>query len=1062
MDVPPTKDEIRRKSRDEASSWTETPKSVLVLNAVFPDDTTPVASQAEWQSVMSEVSDWLAANSFGKTNLVVTVPPDIFTLPVAKSTYEPDEDYSQIMSDAKELAADASYDHANFDITVVAFPRISEWGWSGRAGGSVQWLNGNRSAGTIAHEFGHNYGLSHASSWDANDGTVMPATGAPGTSDPLHGEYGDRYSAMGSNSGDYPDGDYSPHGKAALNWIIPSQIEEITAPGTYRIFRFDHALAGANPRLAMKLQRGDSQTFWLGYRRNYTSNGYLSNGGYLLWQFTASRCRLLDTTPDSATSSNFADKEDAALAIGQTFADPTGSLYITPSAQGGTAPNEWLDVRVEFTVAGNRAPDASISLPPGEVAARSEVTLRAVASDPDDDPLVYFWDFGNGNTAHGPEVDWTFLAGGNREVYLRVSDGKGGLAEVTETINVSDPLAQIEEALLPGSAILEDGTRYKGLHLAAGNSHSFASPDGLNWQQSPESLGFTVERLVGADDRFVAAGRDYNSTASAWVATTTVTLDGANWSIQQHGAFPSLDSIAFRDGLWVAVGDDGTILTSPDGSTWTPQSAPTTIDLNQIIATDTGFIVCGASGTILTSPDGFTWTERTTPDSWPILNGIALHGSEVLCPSGSGEVLRSEDDGLTWQDVTTTLADGFAPSYVLAADGRLFLTRYQGIRVYDPNSRTWEDASVQGPLFGTVRGVVRHGSVFVAVANRYDSTFLRNRYFLLVSLDGLNWEATEMVWNNSIVALFSCGNELLAGGPSTLLANLEGAPRLLLEPAAVEIVLGTGETSPGATVLFGNGGAGSLQWTVFSDAPWLESSPSSGIASVFGIPVTVQILSAPPAGEHSATLTFSAPGVPDRTLSVALTTYVDDHSGSREGATALTLGVPQIGEIQAAEDSDWFRLDLAAPGTLTVWTTGDLDTFGELHGESGRLRTDHNSGDGANFRIETLVLPGSYWVRVDGLGSRTGAYQLHSSFVPDGPPFALQSLGPSADGTQWEFSVTTAAGYRYHVEWNDTLEGPWTRVGDVVTAAGPITILTIPPPDPAVSQRFYRIAMQLP
>src|SRR5690606_24200701 len=149
----------------------------------------------------------------------------------------------------------------------------------------------------IAHETGHNYGLFHASSWNANDGTVVTFTGSGSSDSPQHDEYGNLFTVMGE-SDSYPAGEYDQQAKAYLNWIGESQVAEVTAPGPYRLFRFDHPAARANPLLALRLARGSSHIYWVGYRMRFPDPG-MQNGVTLLWSYTGSRTRLLDMTPDS-------------------------------------------------------------------------------------------------------------------------------------------------------------------------------------------------------------------------------------------------------------------------------------------------------------------------------------------------------------------------------------------------------------------------------------------------------------------------------------------------------------------------------------------------------------------------------------------------------------------------------------------------------------------------------------------------------------------------------------------------------------------------------------------
>lgn len=693
----PVPEEIFAAAETLASSWTETPKSVLVLNTTY-SGIAPVGTQAEWQAVMTEVSSWISGVSYGKTNLVATVPPNVFTIQPAY--------YDQMMAAAKALALAAGYNPADYDITVVAFPltqkELVPFPAAASVGGGDQWLNGTRAARIIAHEFGHNYGLLHASSWDSNDGSIMPASGAPNATDPRHLDAGDRFSVMG-NYNSYSEGEFSPQMKAGLNWIPPAQIQTVTAPGTYRIHRFDAATANANPKLALKVQREWSQTFWLGYRRRFAGNDYLNHGAYVSWEWHPSFSRLLDMTPDSRITSNYDDQEDSALAIGRTFADPTGLLYITPTAQGGTAPDEWLDVQVDFMTPGNRPPTAAINLPAQPVAVRTNVVLSATATDEDNDALIYSWDFGSSATASGAVVNWAFNVGGSREITLRVTDGKGGLAVVTRTIVVSDPLTQIEEINLPDSTWqIPDAGWLGGLQVSANSdsnfNDTFTTADGQAWHRTSSTLNFTPRRFAAGAGRVLAVGGIYNSSLAKYVAASAVTTDGSTWTQAPHGTTPELNAVAFNHGLFVAVGGAGTVLTSPDGLVWTPRTSTSTSALLDVTGHDTGFLACGAGGTILASPDGTTWTQRPNPYNVSSLRQIAASGTTAVTVNGNDSYFHSPDSGANWEYLPFNLGS-FRPTGIAYGEG-----------------------------------------VWVAYESRYRSDSASYELWLGVSMDGLRWD----------------------------------------------------------------------------------------------------------------------------------------------------------------------------------------------------------------------------------------------------------------------------------------------------------------------------------
>ena len=78
----------------------------------------------------------------------------------------------------------------------------------------------------------------------------------------------------------------------------------------------------------------------------------------------------------------------------------------------------------------------------------------------------------------------------------------------------------------------------------------------------------------------------------------------------------NLYSITYSEslGLFISVGNNGTILTSSDGINWTSRTSGVSKDLNSITYSESLglFVVVGENGTILTSSDGINWTSRTS------------------------------------------------------------------------------------------------------------------------------------------------------------------------------------------------------------------------------------------------------------------------------------------------------------------------------------------------------------------------------------------------------------------------------------------------------------------
>jgi outer membrane protein OmpA-like peptidoglycan-associated protein len=89
----------------------------------------------------------------------------------------------------------------------------------------------------------------------------------------------------------------------------------------------------------------------------------------------------------------------------------------------------------------NHTPAINITASPTEIVADSEetISIRASASDPDDDPLTYKWSATGGEIeGTGNEVRWIpgAAAPGVYTIHSKVDDGRGGTAEASATVTV--------------------------------------------------------------------------------------------------------------------------------------------------------------------------------------------------------------------------------------------------------------------------------------------------------------------------------------------------------------------------------------------------------------------------------------------------------------------------------------------------------------------------------------------------------------------------------------------------------------------------------------------------
>ena len=121
----------------------------------------------------------------------------------------------------------------------------------------------------------------------------------------------------------------------------------------------------------------------------------------------------------------------------------------------------------------------------------------------------------------------------------------------------------------------------------------------------------------------------------------------------------------------------------------------------------------------------------------------------------------------------------------------------------------------------------------------------------------------------------------------------------------------------------------------------------------------------------------------------------DTHGNDWASATVVAVPSTTGGELSPG-DKDYFRIDIAQAGSLTLRTTGRVDTYGALYRSYGALIAEENNvGTDINFIISVASLgAGSYYLEVRGdYPSSQGGYELEVSGTARGPD-TLPVAGP--------------------------------------------------------------------
>ena len=284
-----------------------------------------------------------------------------------------------------------------------------------------------------------------------------------------------------------------------------------------------------------------------------------------------------------------------------------------------------------------------------------------------------------------------------------------------------------------------------------------------------------------------ATNQDSRAGPSTPVVRGFPRLAGATWDPGAPLAPQDLNGVAFgavavagvSTNRIVTVGNAGTIFTgdynytnkSPPGVTsWNPPtSVPVGIsDLSAVIYTGQ-FVALGTNGSILTSPDGNTWTSASSVPSAPgttmhgIAFGIVSNAATYVAVGNGGSIFRSPDL-VTWTVVVPppTGSDLFSVSFL---NGGFVATGAGGALLTSPDGTTWTvrnstaSTALRGTAFGT--GSAATGASYVVVGDAGT---------ILTSPDGTNWSPSNPASLSQGLRSITFGSRFVAVGQGEIVA----------------------------------------------------------------------------------------------------------------------------------------------------------------------------------------------------------------------------------------------------------------------------------------------------
>ncbi len=470
----------------------------------------------------------------------------------------------------------------------------------------------------------------------------------------------------------------------------------------------------------------------------------------------------------------------------------------------------------------------------------------------------------------------------------KTSPRTGTLTIAGQTLTIAQQAGGCGYSISPAGSTFGSNAGTGAVNVTMGSGCSWtASTNPASWDWIGISSGASGTGN-GTVNYFVLA----NNTGSA--RTGTLTIAGQTFTIIQDGGDPldnwhwrnplpqgnSLMAVAYGNGIFVVVGQHGTILTSPDGITWTLRPSGVTSDLLGVTYGNGIFVAVGASATILASSDGASWTkENSGTDRWvsgvAYGNGkfVAVGGFHPFCgadPPCGAFILTSTDavnwentylgpsiggllgviyangifvgfdpmggtvgspDGMNWTRFSASLTSGYGSFWSLAYGNGIFVGFGEfGEVLTSPDGMTWtKGATVIEPA---PLGIAYANGTFVAVA--------RNG-MILTSLDGVTWterisgitsDLYGVAYGNGTFVIVGEDGAILQSDP--LIAETVSSPTTPSGPASGNIGVDYTYSTGGAISNLGHPVQYRFDWGDETYSEWSSSTTASKLWSSAG------------------------------------------------------------------------------------------------------------------------------------------------------------------------------------------------------------------------------------
>ena len=346
----------------------------------------------------------------------------------------------------------------------------------------------------------------------------------------------------------------------------------------------------------------------------------------------------------------------------------------------------------------------------------------------------------------------------------RIQHRKGLQEQLPQLAGAELGWAMNSRRLFIGNGLISDGapelgnteilTEYSDV-LQLANQYTFKNTD-AGYNPVTGDHGSQYNAAVLYNGLYIAVGTNGSIISS----TDTVT-----WNNVISGVKHSLNGIVYGAGVYVIVGAAGTILTSASGSSWTQVNFSNFNSLNSVIYADDIFWAVSDSGEIISSTNGSTWVYKNSTVTSSI-NSICYGNSTWVAVGHAGKVITSAD-GNTWASTTISQYNLYAVNYQL---GQFVATGQHGKTYVSTDGLVWTRALTDAFVATTTDS--QNTSYFLTSWG--DFYRYNNGAYELINNVGYDQTFSNMYYAQSQIVAITESGKIFTGGVSGWTSQTSG------------------------------------------------------------------------------------------------------------------------------------------------------------------------------------------------------------------------------------------------------------------------------------------------